>query len=78
MGVVISLEKVRAKRPERRRPTDPSVDPAFVTAWEAIFEALELVETIPLPKTARARELLLQGLGVMLEMEKRRLSQCSR
>ncbi|ANT53520.1 hypothetical protein [Mesorhizobium amorphae] len=75
MGDVISFEKARAKQ---RRPPDPLVDPAFVTAWEAIFEALELVETIQLPRTERARELLLRGLGVMLEREQRRLGQCAK
>ncbi|TRC91153.1 hypothetical protein FJV80_04320 [Mesorhizobium sp. WSM4310] len=79
MGVVISLEERRRVQKGRIGTEDDQVaSPAFVAAFEPIFEALELVETIPLPKTARARELLLRGLEVMLEMEKRRLRQCAR
>ncbi|MER8912251.1 hypothetical protein NKI32_00195 [Mesorhizobium sp. M0761] len=75
MATIISLNEVRAKR---RRPPDPPIDEAFVAAWEPIFEALELVETIQLPRTARARELLLRGLAVMLEREQKRLGQCAK
>ncbi|ESX48817.1 hypothetical protein NLY43_24135 [Mesorhizobium sp. C416B] len=75
MGIVISIDEVRAKRAERQQLLDPRVDKSFVAAWQATFEALELVETIPLPKAARARELLLRGLEVMLERETRRLGQ---
>ncbi|MER9236607.1 hypothetical protein NKI56_32105 [Mesorhizobium sp. M0622] len=75
MATIINLNEVRAKR---RGPPDPLVDEAFVAAWESIFQALELVETIQTPRTARARELLLRGLAVMLERENRRLGQCMR
>ncbi|ADV12964.1 hypothetical protein [Mesorhizobium ciceri] len=75
MGTIINLNEVRAKW---RGPPEPPVDEAFVAAWEPIFEALELVETIQLPKTARARQLLLRGLGVMLDREQRRLGQCAK
>ncbi|TPM14794.1 hypothetical protein [Mesorhizobium sp. B2-3-5] len=75
MGVVISLEERRRAQKGRSETEDDKVaSPAFVAAFEPIFEALELVETVPLPKMARARELLLKGLGVMLETEKRRPS----
>ncbi|MER9687233.1 hypothetical protein [Mesorhizobium sp. M0139] len=75
MGTVINLNEVRAAR---QPPPDPPIDEAFVAAWQPIFEALELVETIQLPRTARARELLLRGLAVMLEREQRRLGQCAK
>ncbi|MER8524809.1 hypothetical protein [Mesorhizobium sp. M1272] len=80
MATVINLNEVRAKR---RRPPDSAADERrvckeFVEAWEPIFEALELVETIQTPRTARARELLLRGLAVMLEMEQRRSGQCTK
>ncbi|MER9554662.1 hypothetical protein [Mesorhizobium sp. M0323] len=78
VGTVISLNEEREKRRAKPKPPSPAVDKAFVEVWEPIFEALELVETIRLPKTAKARELLLRGLGVLLETEKRRLGQWAR
>ncbi|ESY21734.1 MULTISPECIES: hypothetical protein [unclassified Mesorhizobium] len=75
MATIINLNEVRAAR---QLPPDLPIDEAFVEVWQPIFEALELVETIQLPRTARARELLLRGLAVMLEREQRRLGQCAK
>jgi len=68
MAEVISLEEERV-----RRGRSVLVDPAFAQAWESIFEALELIEDIPLPKTQRAYKLIYAGLRIMLDREERRL-----
>lgn len=62
---IISLDAERA-----RRSNDPPVDPAFAQAWMLIFEALELVEDIPLPRAQAAYDKLFEGLRVLVNREK--------
>lgn len=62
---IISLDKERA-----RRSTESPVDPAFAQAWMLIFEALELVEDIPMARTQAAYDKLYEGLQILLNREK--------
>ncbi|UXS41987.1 hypothetical protein FY150_19750 [Agrobacterium tumefaciens] len=62
---IISLGAERA-----RRSNDPPVDPAFAQAWMLIFDALELVEDMPMARAQAAYDKLYEGLRILLNRER--------